>query len=84
MSDGYLVELKESVFDETHLSEDEFDDRRLRFDSEADAAEWVEDRNGEHSRPGSLVVHTAHPNDNSDVDAYIVYKPSQGVWTIDS
>jgi len=31
----------------------------------------------------SLVVHTAHPNDNSNVDAYIVYKPSQGVWTHD-
>jgi hypothetical protein len=83
MTDNYVVELKDSVFRGTPLSEDEYETGRLRFDSKADAQEWVDDRNAGHSRLGRLVVHTAHPNDSSDVDAYIVYKPSQGVWTYD-
>jgi hypothetical protein len=85
MSDSYLVELKDSAFRETPLSEDEFDDdRRIEFPSEADAEEWVSDQNRAHSRMGQLTLHTAHPNDKSDVDAYVVFQPTQGVWVSDS
>ena len=81
MSDGYLVELKDSVFRETPLTEDEFD-RQIEFSSEADAEEWVADQNPSHSEMGELTLHTAHPNDKSDVDAYVVFKP--GAWVVDS
>jgi hypothetical protein len=85
MSDSYLVELKDSAFRETPLSEDEFDDdRRIEFPSEADAEEWVSDQNRAHSRMGQLTLHTAHPNDKSDVDAYVVFQPTKGVWVSDS
>lgn len=85
MLDSYLVELKDSVFRETPLTEDEFDDdRQIEFPSKADAEEWVADRNRSHSELGTLTLHTAHPNDKSDVDAYVVFKPSQGVWVVDS
>jgi hypothetical protein len=40
MPDDYLVELKDSVFRETPLTEDEFD-RQIEFLSEADADELV-------------------------------------------
>jgi hypothetical protein len=83
MSDGYLVELKDSVFRETPLTEDEFD-RQIEFSSETDAEEWVADQNRSHSEDGELTLHTAHPNDTSYVDAYVVVKTSQGVWVVDS
>ena len=85
MPDNYLVELKDSVFRETPLTEDEFnDDRQIEISSEADAAEWVSEQNRSHSEMGELTLHTAHPNDTSDVDAYLVFRPSQGVWVVDS
>lgn len=85
MSDSYLVELKDSVFRETPLTEDEFDDdRQIEFPSETDAEEWVAEQNRSHSKMGELTLHTAHPNDTSDMDAYVVFKPSQGVWVLES
>jgi len=84
MPDSYLIELKDSVFRETPLTEDEFDyDRQIEFPSEADAEEWVAEQNRSHSEEGELILHTAHPNDTSDVDAYVVFKPTQGVWVAD-
>jgi len=85
MSDSYLVELKDSVFRETPLTEAEFDDdRQIEFPSETDAEEWVAARNRSHSAMGQLTLHAAHPNDTSTVDAYVVFRPSQGVWVVDS
>lgn len=83
MAPNYLVELKDSVFRETPLTEDEFG-RHIEFPSETDAEEWLSDQNRSHSEDGKLILHTAHPNDTSDVDAYVVFKPSQGVWVVDS
>lgn len=82
MSDSYLVELKDSVFRETPLTEDEFD-RQIEFSSTAEAKEWVADQNRSHSEMGKLTLHTAHPNNKSDVDAYVVFQP-QGAWVVDS
>jgi hypothetical protein len=83
MADGYLVELKDSVFRETPLEEADFDNRQLTFRSEGDAAAWVSEQNRSHSRTGNLTLHTAHPDDNSGVDAYVVFR-SSGVWVVDS
>ncbi len=50
----YIVELKDSVFRETPLTEGDFDDeRRLAFDSKADAEEWVTEQNREHTSRGN-------------------------------
>ena len=85
MSDSYLVELKDSVFRETPLTEEEFDDdRQIDFSSAADAEEWVAVQNRSYSTMGQLTLHAAHPNDTSTVDAYVVFRPSQGVWVVDS
>ncbi len=84
MPDRYLVELKDSVFRETPLTESDFEySRRIEFPSEADAEEWVSDQNRSHSEMGELTLHTAHPNDKSDVDAYVVFQP-RGRWVPDS
>lgn len=84
MPESYLVELKESVFRETPLTEEEFDDDlRIEFASKDDAETWVSDQNRSHSKLGELTLHTAHPNDKSNVDAYVVFKPVRGVWMPD-
>ena len=83
MPDSYLIELKDSVFRETALTEEEFEnDRQIEFPSEVDAEEWVFDQNRLHSEMGKLTLHTAHPTDNSDVDAYVVFQP-RGGWVPD-
>ncbi|MEF8783838.1 MAG: hypothetical protein V5A39_13035 [Haloarculaceae archaeon] len=85
MADDYLVELKDSVFRETPLEETDFDeDRRITFSSEADAEAWVTEQNQEHANMGDLTLHTAHPADKSNVDAYLVFQPVKGVWVPDS
>ncbi|MHC3438886.1 hypothetical protein ACYJ1Y_12500 [Natrialbaceae archaeon A-gly3] len=82
MSDFRLA-VKQSVFRETSLSAETYgEDPELVFDSEAKARTWIDERNDQLSGHGALTLHTAHPNDSSDVDAYLVYK-SQGVWTVD-
>ena len=84
MPGNYLVELKASVFRETPLTEEEFDDDlRIEFPSEDRAEAWVSEQNRSHSKMGSLTLHTAHPNDKSNVDAYVVFHPVQNVWTPD-
>ncbi len=85
MSESYRIELKESVFRETPLTETEFDDDlQLEFTSETEADAWVAEQNGNHSEMGELTLHTAHPNDSSNVDAYVVFQPTTGVWVSDS
>jgi hypothetical protein len=81
----YIGELKDSVFRETPLVEADFDEnRQIVFDSKADAEEWIAERNQEHTRMGELTLHTAHPADTSNVDAYVVFQPVKGVWVPDS
>lgn len=85
MTDLYIVELKPSVFRETPLSRADFEfdaenDPRLSFESETDAETWVTELNGQHAKMGQLTLHTAHPDDTSNVDAYLVFHPAQGVW----
>lgn len=85
MSETYRVAIKESVFRETPLTEDDFDDDlHLEFPSEDEAQEWVSEINRALPVTGRLVVHTAHPDDTSDADAYLVFKPTQGVWVFES
>ena len=84
MSGNYLVELKDSVFRETPLTEDEFDDDlRIELPSEDHAEAWVSEQNRSHSEMGTLTLHTAHPNDKSNVDAYVVFQPVHKVWVPD-
>jgi hypothetical protein len=83
MSGNYLVEIKDSVFRETPLTEEEFDDDlRIEFDSENHAEAWVSKQNRSHSEMGDLTLHSAHPNDASNVDAYVVFQPRK-VWVPD-
>jgi hypothetical protein len=85
MADDYIVELKDSVFRETPLAETEFDeDRQMAFGSKAAAEAWVTKQNRKHASMGQLSLHTAHPADTSDVDAYIVFQPVNGVWVPES
>jgi hypothetical protein len=84
MSGNYLIELKDSVFRETPLTEEEFDDDlRIGFASEDHAEAWVAKQNHSHSEMGDLTLHTAHPNDKSNVDAYVVFQPIHKVWMPD-
>ena len=84
MSTNYLVELKDTVFQDTPLTEDEFsDDRQIEFPSEAAAEEWVSEKNQLHNNLGELTLHDAHPNDKSAVDAYVVFNP-RGRWVPES
>jgi len=85
VSEAYRVAVKESVFRETPLTEDDFgDDLHLEFPSEDEAQEWMSELNRALPVTGQLVLHTAHPNDTSDADAYLIFKPAQGVWVFDS
>lgn len=88
MTEPYIVALKPSVFRETPFSRADFEfdtdtEPRLSFDSEADAESWVNELNQQHTSMGRLTLHTAHPNDKSNVAAYLVFYPAQGVWTVD-
>jgi len=84
MSERYRIELKESVFRGTPLTESEFDDDlQLVFSSETEVDAWVAEQNQRHSEMGELTLHTAHPDDTSGVDAYVVFQPRQGVWVHD-
>jgi hypothetical protein len=83
MSETYLVALKDTVFQDTPLTENEFnDDRQIEFASEAAAEEWVAEKNKLHDNLGELTLHDAHPNDKSDVEAYVVFQPKGG-WVPD-
>lgn len=84
MSDPFRVAVKESVFRETPLTEADFDDDLMvEFPSEGDAEAWVTEQNQAHSAMGQLTLHSAHPNDTSDADAYLVFRPT-GVWVPES
>ena len=84
MSETYLVALKDTVFQDTPLTENEFnDDRQIEFASEAAAEEWVAEKNNLHDNLGELTLHDAHPNDKSDVEAYVVFQPKGG-WVPDA
>jgi hypothetical protein len=80
MPDTYRVSIKQSVFRSTGLSEEEYGDSVLSFQDESAAEAWVAEMNEELPGYGQLVLHTAHPNDKSGVDAYLIYK-DQPVWT---
>jgi hypothetical protein len=90
MSDSYLVEVKPSVFSDTSLipadfdpvsnmalSEDRFEERLLMdFTSREDAESWVKSLHPKLShRAGRLIIHRAHNQDNSEVDAYLLFHP---------
>lgn len=82
MTESFQIPIKQSVFDAIDLSEEKYANERFTFESELAAEEWVTDLDDEHSQPGSLTLHSAHPNDKSDVDAYLIFDPAT-VWTID-
>jgi hypothetical protein len=81
VSEGYIVAVKQSVFQETPLTEDDFsDDRQLVFASKEEAEDWTSEQNRRHAKGGRLTLHTAHPNDTSDAAAYLVFQPARGEW----
>ena len=81
LNDSYIVAVKQSVFRETPLSEDDFgEDCQLAFTSKEEAEDWITDKNRHHAKSGQLTLHTAHPNDASDAAAYVVFQPAQGEW----
>jgi len=82
MTESFTITIKQSVFDATGLSEEKYANETFSFESEAAAEEWVADIDAAHSQQGSLILHSAHPNDNSDVDAYLIFDPA-AVWTVD-
>lgn len=89
MSESYLVEVKQSVFIETSLTPADFDpvsnlsptedfDERIlmNFTSYEDAKSWVGTLRPELShRAGRLTIHAAHSEDESQVDAYLLFTP---------
>ena len=80
----YRVAIKKSVFRETPLDEDEFDDEpALVFESKDTAHKWIARQNERFFEFGNLNLHKAHPDDTSDADAYLVFK-TRPLWTPDS
>jgi len=91
MRESYLVQVKPSVFTETSLkpadfdavsnlslSEEEFEEGLIiEFTTREDAQSWVHSYGPEiyGRRDGQLRLHTAHSADDSDVDAYLLFKP---------
>ncbi|MFA1609870.1 hypothetical protein [Halobellus rubicundus] len=89
MSESYLVEVKKSVLVETSLTPkdfdpvsnltltDDFDERILmEFTSPDDAREWINTLNPKLShRVGRLSIYDTHPQDESEVDAYLRFSP---------
>jgi hypothetical protein len=90
MSDSFLVEVKPSVFTDTSLTpadfdpvsnlslaEEEFEDRILmEFISREDAESWIWSLHPKPShRAGKLTIQTAHYQDESEVDAYLLFSP---------
>lgn len=89
MSNSYLVEVKPSVLSDTSLtpadfdpvsnlclSEDQFEERLLiEFTSREDAESWVRSLGPleETLREGKLRIQGAHSNDDSNVDAYLLF-----------
>jgi hypothetical protein len=82
MTENSQITIKQSVFDAIGLSEEKYADETFTFESETAAEEWVANLDDEHSQPGSLTLHSAHPNDKSVVDAYLIFDPAD-VWTVD-
>lgn len=76
-----IHEQHDRVQDDSGNTEEEFDDDlRIEFPSEDDAEAWVPEQNRSHSEMRKLTLHTAHPNDKSNVDAYVVFQPIHKVW----
>lgn len=80
----YRVAIKESVFRETPLNEDTFDDDpEIVFDSKNNAQEWIATQNERFFQWGELNLHEVHPDDTSGVDSYLVFK-TKPAWTVES
>lgn len=91
MSESYQVEVKKSVFAETTLVRADFDGVSnmttididfqdtplLDFQSREEAMEWIRalDYKSTTNRFGKLALQSAHSNDESGVDAYLLFKP---------
>lgn len=75
MTDQYRVIVKESARCEKTVPEDIFDDNGRRvFDSKAAAEEWVADHNESSPSLGQLILRDPDPEDETDVDAYLVFR----------
>jgi len=81
MTESYVVAVKQTVYQKTDFSVDDFEDGILEFDTKADAEAWVK-RHNEGRYGTKFVLHTAHPNDASDADEYLYVKDIP-VWTVD-
>lgn len=82
MTDTFHVTIKQSVFESTGLNPEKYADKLFSFESKTAAQEWVDDLDNSHAQQGSLILHSAHPNDTSDADAYLIFDPAT-VWTVD-
>lgn len=80
MSSTYRTSVKDSVVRNTPLTEEDIgDDRHLEFTSKARAEDWIEKQNRSVPCLGRLTLRRAHPEDGSDVDAYVVFQPATGL-----
>lgn len=75
MTTEYRVAVKESVRREQTVPNDAYDDDgRLAFNSEAAAEEWVANQNESSPSLGQLILREPDPEDDTDVDAYLVFR----------
>lgn len=75
MTDMYQVAAKRSVRREQTVPNDAYnDDNRLVFESEAAAETWVAKHNESSPSLGQLFLRAPDPEDNSDIDAYLVFR----------
>lgn len=78
MTETYVVKVKRSARHEWSLSEEMYDENhRMTFGSQDDAECWVDEHNETIPSFGIFFLRDADPEDESRVDAYLVYrKPS--------
>jgi hypothetical protein len=80
MDDTYRVAVKDSVFQDTPFTEDDFpEDRVLMFGSRAEAEDRISARNQSVPCLGQLRLRSPHPGDDAGVNAYLVFRAADGL-----
>ena len=75
MSEAYVVEVKRSVRHEWTISDDMYDETHcMRFNSQDEAEDWVDEHNTSTPSFGSFFLRDADSEDESEVDAYLLYR----------
>jgi hypothetical protein len=75
MTETYVVKVKRSARHEWSLSEEMYDENhRMTFGSQDDAECWVDEHNETIPSFGIFFLRDADPEDESGIDAYLVYR----------